>query len=149
MAAEPAEVQALGRELIDVTNERMSEVRRSLGFDGSRAEFHRALASDPRFFARTAEEVGERLLSYVGRIEPRIDEVFARRPSTPYAVERLSPDLERTSTYGYFQAPSDDHPRSVYYFNGSNLDQRSLIAAQSLIYHELIPRPSFRARAVA
>ncbi len=143
MEASPVEVHRLGLERIAATNLAMDEIRRELGFAGTRAEFHRALASDPRFFAQTPEEVGERLLGYLARVEPMIDRYFSHRPSSPYGVERLSPDLEATSTYGYYQPPTDDNPRGVYFFNGSRLDERSLIAAQSLIHHELIPGHHF------
>ncbi len=142
-AMPPAEIHRLGLERLATTNARMDEVRRQLGFAGSRAEFHRSLAADPRFFAQTPEEVGDRLLAYVSRIEPLIDDYFNRRPRAPYAVERLSEDLETTSTYGYYRHPSEDDSRGVYFFNGSQLDERSLIAAQSLVYHELIPGHHF------
>ncbi len=144
MEALPADVHRLGLERIAATNARMDEVRRRLGFDGTRAELHRSLRSDPRFFAKTPEEVGERLLAYVALAEPKIDEYFTRRPSSPYGVERLSPDLEAISTYGHFQFPTEDDPRGVYVFNGSKLGERSLINAQSLIYHELIPGHHFQ-----
>ncbi len=139
MEATPAEVHRLGLERIAATSARMAEVQRGLGVEGTRAEFHRSLRSDPRFFARTPEEVGDRLLAYAAQVEPKIDQYFARRPRAPYGVERLSPDLEATTTYGYYQPATGDAPRGVYYFNGSRLDQRSLIGAQSLIYHELLP----------
>ena len=144
MEASPAEIHRIGLERIAATNARMDEVRHRLGFEGTRAELHRSLRSDPRFFARTPEEVGERLLAYVAHIEPKIDAFFARRPSIPYGVERLSPDLEATSTYGYYRDPTEDDPRGLYLFNGSRLDERSLISAQSLIYHELIPGHHFQ-----
>lgn len=143
MEMSPAEIHQLGLERLDATNLAMDEVRHRLDFEGSRAELHRALQTDPRFFAETPEEVGERLLAYVARIEPKVDAFFSRRPKSPYSVERLSPDLETTSTYGYYQEPTEGDPRGVYYFNGSQLDQRSLIGAQQLIYHELIPGHHF------
>ncbi len=143
MEASPEEIHRLGLERIEATNARMAEVRRRLGFEGARADFHRSLRSDPRFFARTPEEVGERLLAYAARIEPKLGDYFHRLPRVPYGVERLGPDLEATTTYGYFQPVTDDAPRGVYYFNGSRLDQRSLISAQSLVHHELIPGHHF------
>jgi uncharacterized protein (DUF885 family) len=42
-------------------------------------------------------------------------------------------------TYGYYQEPTPADPVGHYYYNGSDLDKRSLAAAAHLIYHELIP----------
>ena len=47
-------------------------------------------------------------------------------------------------TYGYYQSPLPGAPRGEYLFNGSKLDQRSLIGAASLIYHELVPGHHFQ-----
>ena len=47
-------------------------------------------------------------------------------------------------TYGYYQPPSAADPVGYYRYNGSNLEHRSLIGAQHLIYHELIPGHHFQ-----
>lgn len=121
-----------------------AEVRRRFGFAGDAAAFREAVRSDPRFLARTPDEVGERLASHIARIEPKVDAFFPRRPKAPYGVKRLDPEREPGLTFGIYEPPSPSEPRGLYRFNGSKLEDRSLIVAAPLAYHELVPGHHFQ-----
>jgi len=54
-------------------------------------------------------------------------------------VKRLEPPLEAALTFGYYQVPTPTDPKGYYKFNGSDLQNRSLLGAGSLIAHELMP----------
>jgi len=140
----PEEVHVLGLREVERIAAEMAEVRHRLGFEGSQEDFHQALRQDPRFRAESAEAIGERLSSYVAKIEPRIDELFSRTPRAPHGVERLDPTLEPGMTYGYYRPPTQADPRGIYYFNGADPGQRPLFWAQALIYHELVPGHHFQ-----
>ena len=141
----PEEVHRLGLEEVARIDARMAEVRAQLGFQGTKEEFHRLLRTDPRFLAKTPEEVAERLMRPVHRLEPLIERAFLRLPKAPYGVHRLDPALEATTfTFGYYQQPTPKDPAGTYFFNGSQLDQRPLANAAALIYHELIPGHHFQ-----
>jgi uncharacterized protein (DUF885 family) len=144
MEVSPEEVHRTGLEEVASLDARMKQVRDSLGFRGDKAEFHRFLKTDPRFFAKTPEEVGERLRAAVRAIEPRLDAFFLRRPKAPYDVRRLDPALEGSMTYGYYQVPTAADPKGYYNYNGSNLSDRSLVNAAALAYHELVPGHHFQ-----
>jgi uncharacterized protein (DUF885 family) len=119
-------------------------VRKKVGFGGSLAEFRTFLKTDPRFFARTPAEVGKRLMAGQERILPRVPELFGRVPRAPFGVQRLEPELEGAMTFGYYQTPTVSDPKGYYRFNGSRLSERSLLAAGSLIAHELVPGHHFQ-----
>lgn len=122
----------------------MAELRRSLGFKGSREEFHRFLKTDPRFFPNSPEEMEARLTFYLRRIEPVLGKYFLTMPKTPYRVQRLSPALEGTEGLGHYQQPSPAEPMGIYYYNGSKLNERSLLFAGHLALHELLPGHHFQ-----
>ena len=65
-------------------------------------------------------------------------------PAAPYGVKRLDPSLEGSKTFGHYNPPTPQEERGLYYYNGSKLDERPLITAGSLIYHELIPGHHFQ-----
>jgi uncharacterized protein (DUF885 family) len=48
----------------------MEKIKQQVGFKGSLVEFRAALNNDPRFYARTPEEFGQRLECFVSRIHP-------------------------------------------------------------------------------
>lgn len=140
----PEEIHKRGLEEVARLNSRLEEVRRTVGFEGDLEAFRRFLKTDPRFFAKTPEEVAERLMAPVRRIEPRIKNFFLKTPKAPYGVARLEPELEGSMTYGYYRQPAPGRPEGDYMFNGSNPGQRSMLWASALIYHELIPGHHFQ-----
>ena len=140
----PEELHELGKKRVGELMAEMAAIRAELGFEGTQAEFHDQLRKDPAFLARTPEEVEARFNAYVERIEPLVPDYFSRTPKAPYGVGRLDESAEGSMTYGFYQAPTPTQPRGVYRYNGSQLDQRSLIFAGPLIYHELVPGHHFQ-----
>ncbi|MEZ4587574.1 MAG: DUF885 domain-containing protein [Gemmatimonadales bacterium] len=122
----------------------MDSLLRVIGFQGTRKEFQAAMSRDPRFRARTAEEVGARYQRYYDAIRPRISELFSRTPKAPAEFRRLNPALEASQTYGFYQPPSPASPVGIYFYNASNLAERSLFMVAPIAYHELVPGHHFQ-----
>lgn len=141
---DPEEIHRIGLRRVGEINEKMAKLRQSLGFEGSREEFHRSLDRNPRFFAKTPEEIESVLWSYVRKMEPHVKDYFLKSPRTPYDIRRLPPSLEGSMAFGYYDWPTAEDPVGTYYYNGSKLSERSLLVAESLIYHELIPGHHFQ-----
>ncbi len=140
----PETIHRRGLQEVARLNGRLEEVRKQVGFQGDLAAFRRFLKTDPRFFVKTPGQVSERLLAPVRRIEPRIRDFFGRVPKAPYGVAQLEPELEGGMTYGYYRQPIPGRAEGDYMFNGSKLDERSMLWAAALIYHELIPGHHFQ-----
>lgn len=139
----PEAIHGIGEKRIAELEARMQAVRDSLGFKGSRDEFHEQLRHDPRFFAKSPAELEERYRGYIARMRPVVGQYFSMLPKAPYGVERLAPAAEKGMTYGYYNPPSPADPTGTYYFNGSDLDKRSMLTAEHLMFHELIPGHHF------
>ncbi len=140
----PEEIHQRGLREVERIEGEMAKIRHLVGFEGSAQEFNQQLRTDPRFLACSPEGVAERLTRPIRRIEPEIGKWFLTEPEAPYGVARLDPGLEAGMTFGYYQQPTPDHPSGTYLFNGSSLDQRPLVNAAALIYHELIPGHHFQ-----
>jgi uncharacterized protein (DUF885 family) len=139
LALTPQQIRDLGEKRIAEIDERMRAVREQLGFKGSREDFHAKLRADRRFVAKSQQDMEQRYLSYVARMEPHIPEYFSRLPKAPHGVARLAAAAEKGMTYGYYQPPTPAEPVGHYYYNASDLDKRSLLSAAHLMYHELVP----------
>jgi len=140
----PEAVHRIGLEGIAETEKAMADLRRQIGFTGTKAQFHDQLRRDQRFYVKTPDEVGAVLMSHIRRIEPRVREFFTRSPEAIYGVTRLNPTLEPSQTYGFYSIPTRTEPRGLYNFNGSTLEDRSLLAGAALIFHELVPGHHFQ-----
>jgi len=143
MEITPEEVHEIGLREVERREREMAEVRNKLGFRGTKAEFHRFLKTDPRFFPKTPDEIRARLLGFANSINPKLDQLFLTRPKAPFDTQRLNPALEGTLTFGYYERPKPGATTGTYYFNGSKLEERSLLQAEGLIYHELVPGHHF------
>lgn len=140
----PEQVHRIGQERVAAIETEMARLRDSLGFKGTKAKFRQHLKTDRRFFPNTPEEIGQRLMSHIRRIEPKVDDFFLRKPKAPYGVRRIEPRLEPGQTFGYYNEPTATDPMGYYNYNGSSLPDRSLLNAAALIYHELIPGHHFQ-----
>ncbi|MFD8804351.1 DUF885 domain-containing protein [Streptomyces sp. NPDC059597] len=139
----PERLHALGREHCRHLGERMREMRDTLGFRGTEAEFHERLATEPRLYAATPEAVEARYRGHLDRLTPLLPRWFAVMPRAPYGVARLDPALEKSMTFGYYDPPTAERPVGRYRYNASDLAHRSLLGSAALIYHELAPGHHF------
>jgi uncharacterized protein (DUF885 family) len=144
MDVTPEQVHAIGLAEVARIDSAMTAIRQEIGFTGTRAEFHAQLAKDPRFFAKVPEEFGEKLMYHDARIRPRISELFDRVPRAQGDVRRLDPRLEASMTFGYYQVSTPVDSMGHYMYNGSDLRERSMLGAASLVFHELIPGHHFQ-----
>ena len=144
MDVTPAEVQAIGYEMIAEMKEAMTSIQAEIGFEGTFEEFREYIRGNPDYYPATPEEVGERIESAANSFYARVDEFFERKAEAPFAARRLNPALEASQTYGYYNPPMGDDPVGYYNFNGSKLEERSWINLKGLAYHELFPGHHFQ-----
>jgi len=105
----PDAIHAIGlREVVRIERE-MTAIRTELGFTGSAREFLEAMRTDPRWYAKTPDEVGERLTTYLRRIEPELPKRFLHLPRARGDVRRLDPCAgrrrQRTAVAPLLMAP--------------------------------------------
>lgn len=139
----PEQLHHLGLEQVADLTERMSKARADMGAPASEHEFHSQLEKDPRVHATTADEVDAVFRRHMARLEPLIGQWFSVLPKAPYGTERLAPEAETGMTYGYYEHPTAAKPRGTYYWNGANLESKSLLTYAALIFHELAPGHHF------
>ncbi len=140
----PSQIHEMGLAEVARLRGELERARQACGFTGTFQAFMHLLRTDPPFFPTSPEEVGQRLMSVVEQVRPRIGQFFLRVPKAPYGVRRLSASLEGAQTFGYYEQPTGTEPTGYYLFNGSDLAHRSLLNAAALILHELVPGHHFQ-----
>ena len=73
MNVTPEEVWEFGKQRMAEIGAEMAAVREQVGFQGTAREFHEMLRTDPRFLAKTPQEVEDRFNAYIERIEPLVE----------------------------------------------------------------------------
>lgn len=140
----PEAIHQTGLDQLAALESAMDSLQRVIGFQGTRRQFIARINKDPRYLARTPEEVGARYQKYYDAIKPVIATLFSRVPKAPAEFRRLNPALEGSQTYGFYQAPSPASPSGIYFYNASNLANRSLFTVGPIAYHELVPGHHFQ-----
>lgn len=135
----PQEVHQIGVDEIAQLQAAKAALRAQLAPGMTSEDFDHALRHDARWTARTPLEVERCFRDHMERIAPLLPQWFGRLPQAGWDVTRADTSVERGMSYGYYQAPTPPEPVGRYRYNGSAVEQRTLIGAAHLIYHELMP----------
>jgi uncharacterized protein (DUF885 family) len=118
----------------------MDKIIRNLKFDGDFAKFTEYLRSDPKFYAKTAEELEKEVSLILKRMDGELPKLFDRLPRMPYGVRRVPDFIAPQTMAAYYQPPSGDGRRAgFYYINTYNLPSRPLYMLEALSLHEAVP----------
>jgi uncharacterized protein (DUF885 family) len=139
----PEALHALGLTLVEDTQQRLAAIRAELGYEGTQAEFHRMLESDPRFRVADTAALEALYREQIARIEPHIPAYFGRLPKAGYDIRRIPAANEGGVAFGYYEKPSSVEPLGLFRYNGAGLDKRSMVQAAAINFHELIPGHHF------
>ncbi len=127
--AEVARIRAEMQALID-----------RVGFRGDFAAFLTFLRTDPRFYAKTPDELLMRAAWIAKRMDGRLPALFGRLPRTPYSVAPVPDHLAPKYTGGrYIQATPGGTEPGYYWVNTYALNSRPLYVLEALSLHEAVP----------
>ncbi len=136
----PDEVFEKGQAEVARIREEMEAVIAELNYEGSFESFLEFLRTDPRFYAKTSEE----LLHYAAWLSKTIDGMlpryFNRLPRLPYGVAPVPDDIAPNYTGGrYVPGALANHRAGTYWVNTYQLDSRPLYVLPALTLHEAVP----------
>ncbi len=136
----PDEVHALGLSEVARIRARMQTVMIEARFDGTFAEFLAYLRTDPRFHAKTPDELMMRASEIAKRADDRLPGLFRVLPRLSYGVRPVPADIAPTYTTGRYNPGSPQQGvAGGYMVNTTKLDQRPLYELPALTLHEAAP----------
>jgi uncharacterized protein (DUF885 family) len=115
----------------------MLDVIRQTGFQGDLPAFLHFLRTDPRFYAKTPEELLMRAAYIAKRVDGKVGDYFGYLPRSRFAIIPVAPE----------QAPYYTSGRGgpgVYMVNTYNLPARALYSLPALTLHESAPGHAFQ-----
>ncbi|MEP6994868.1 MAG: DUF885 domain-containing protein [Acidobacteriota bacterium] len=136
----PDEVFETGRKEVARIRAEMEEVVRKTGFQGNFAAFLNTLRTDPRFYAKTPEELLKQAAFIAKSMDGKLPALFGKLPRLPYGVEPVPAHLAPKYTGGrYVEAPVGGTRAGTYWVNTYALDTRPLYTLEALTLHEAVP----------
>src|SRR6202521_998073 len=136
----PEAVHAIGLREVERIHGEMLGVMRQVAWKQGLPEFLEFLRTDPRFYARTPEELLKDAAYIAKRMDGKLPSLFKLLPRQPYGVEPVPADIAPKYTGGrYNGAPLEGHRAGAYWVNTFALDTRPLYNLEALTFHEAVP----------
>jgi uncharacterized protein (DUF885 family) len=93
----------------------MDKIIENVKFDGDFAAFTEHLRSDPKFYAKTPEELQKEVAFAMKRMEGQLPILFGRLPRMPCGVRQVPAYIAPQATFAYYQTPSGDGRRAGFF----------------------------------
>jgi uncharacterized protein (DUF885 family) len=126
-----AELRGIGAE--------MDAVAKEAGF-ASRAAFIQDLRTNPKYYAKTPEELLAAAAVTAKTIDGKMPTLFVTLPRLSYGIRPIPAEIAPGTTTAYYGSGSPETGISgTYWVNTSKLDQRPLWELPALTMHEAVP----------
>jgi uncharacterized protein (DUF885 family) len=140
LSLSPEEIHRIGLGEVERIGSEMAAVMRQVGFQGDFAAFLQFLRTDPRFYAKTPEELLKAAAWIAKRMDGKLPALIKTLPRLPYTVLPVPDHLAPKYTSGrYVEAPAGSTQPGVYWVNVYKLDSRPLYDLEALTLHEAVP----------
>ena len=134
---DPAQIHSLGESEVEKLHNEMLGVMKETGFSGDFPAFLKFLRTDPRFYAKTPDELLMRASWIAKKFDGKASQFFGYLPRARFAIVPVPDDLAPFYTAGR-GGPG------VYLLNTYNLPTRPLYNLTALTLHESAPGHAFQ-----
>lgn len=135
----PDEIHAIGLKEVARIRAEMVGVATKAGYP-TREAFIQHLRTDPQYYAKTPEELMEKVARVTKTIDGKMPALFGRLPRLPYGIREIPSETAEGTTTAYYNPGSPQIGLSgTYFVNTSKLDQRPFWEIPALSVHEAVP----------
>ena len=136
----PESVHKKGLEEVARIKKQMEAIIQEVKFKGSFSEFLRYLRTNPKFYAKTPDELLAHARNIAKKLDEQLPRYFKTLPRKPYGVAPVPDAIAPKYTSGRYVGTSPDSTDPCYYWvNTYDLPSRPLYAIPSLTAHEAVP----------
>ncbi len=133
------DIHQLGLSEVKRIRAEMEMVATKVGF-ASREAMIADLRTNPKYYARTPEELMQATARELKRIDGKMPTLFTVLPRLPYGIREIPAEIAPGTTTAYYNQGSPELGiAGTYYVNTSKLDQRPLWEIPPLSVHEAVP----------
>ena len=133
------EIHELGLTEVKRIRAEMKEIIHQVGFEGTFEQFLKYLRTDPKFYAKSGEELLKEASFIAKKMDAALPKLFKYLPRTPYGIQAVPAHIAPKYTTGRYVSPSNDKEPGYYWVNTYALDRRPLYELEALTLHEAVP----------
>lgn len=135
----PKEIHEIGLAEVERIEAEMDAVAKRAGFENRKA-FAKHLQTDPKYFAKTEDELLMGYRDIAKRADAELPRLFGRLPRLPYGVKPIPAFKADAAPAAYYYSGSIEAQRPGYFMaNTSNLEKRPKWQMEALTLHEAVP----------
>jgi len=143
--ATPEQIHETGLAEVKRIRAGMEKTKDQTEFKGSMAEFFKYLRTDPKFYAKSEDELLEYTRAQAKTIDPLLVKLFRTFPRLPYGVIAVPRELAMNMPAAYASGAAPDGSRpGFFYMNTYKPETRPKYEITSLILHEAVPGHTFQ-----
>jgi uncharacterized protein (DUF885 family) len=136
----PESIHKKGLEEVARIKKQMEAIIQEVKFKGSFSEFLRYLRTNPKFYAKTPDELLAHARNIAKKLDEQLPRYFKTLPRKPYGVAPVPDAIAPKYTSGRYVGTSPDSTDPGYYWvNTYDLPSRPLYVIPSLTAHEAVP----------
>ena len=133
------EIHNIGLREVKRIRAEMVEVAKEAGYD-TREAFIEHLRTDPQYYAKTPEELMEKVARVNKIIDGKMPSIIGKLARLPYGIKEIPAETAEGTTTAYYNPGSPEVGiAGFYYVNTSKLDQRPFWEIPALSVHEAVP----------
>jgi uncharacterized protein (DUF885 family) len=123
----------------------MEEIKTETGFKGTLPQFFDYLRTDPKFQAKSREELTQQYYAIGKKVEALTPQFFSHRPKSALEIRPYEPFREKFEAGGSYEQGTPDGSRpGIFYFNAYDLPSRATWEETTLFLHEGEPGHHFQ-----
>jgi uncharacterized protein (DUF885 family) len=135
----PDQIHEIGLKEMARIRAEMETVAKEAGFPNRQA-FIAELRTNPKYYAKSPEELLRETAIVTKMIDGKMPELFATLPRLPYGIAPIPAETAEGTTTAYYNSGSPESGiAGTYYVNTSKLPQRPLWEIPALSLHEAVP----------
>lgn len=133
-------IHQIGLDEVERIQDEMLATMQETGFHGDFSSFLAFLRTNPKFYARTPEELLKQASFLAKTMDAKLPSLFKTLPRLPYGVAPVPNHLAPKYTSGrYVRAPQGGTEPGYYWVNTYSLENRPLYVLEALTLHEAVP----------
>lgn len=133
------QIHKIGLDEVARIRAEMEKIAKDAGYP-SRETFVQELRTNPKYYAKTPEELMAAAAFQAKAIDGKMPGFFYKMPRLPYGLKRIPAETAEGTTTAYYGPGNPQLGLAGHYFvNTSKLDQRPLYELPALTAHEAVP----------
>jgi uncharacterized protein (DUF885 family) len=134
----PEEIHQLGLAQVADIEAQIDALGKKAGFKDGKT-FQKATLADPKYIAKSREEILEHYRRYIDQMQPKLPELFGRLPKAKVTVASVPEFMEKDGSTEYMNGTPDGSRAGQVWVDTYDPTHHNMLEDEATAYHEGIP----------